>query len=157
MLCRSSQGRFSSVTLERTSRFFPNFVTNIPTHLKCHMWVNFPETEFLGTKPKIKRSRERNLSSSAYLLNKTSHKEISLFSRTGKAKKCTKSLLHVQSCCFADQTYCSFDVLVAFIVQLKLPFFLACSRRSETGEGAKQSVQPSISLQSPPPEPPGTS
>ena len=66
--------------------------------------MNFPETELLRTKPKIKRSRKRNLSSSVYLLKKTSHTGISLCSRAGKAKKCAKSLLHVQSCCFADQT-----------------------------------------------------
>ena len=32
--------------------------------------------------------------------------------------------MHVQSCCFADQTYCFFDVLVAVAVVLaKAPYF----------------------------------
>ena len=30
-----------------------------------------------------------------------------------QAKKCTKSVMHVQSCCLAYKTYCVFDVLVA--------------------------------------------
>ena len=32
------------------------------------------------------------------------------------AKKCTKSVMHVQSCCFANQTYCFFAVVVAVTV-----------------------------------------
>ena len=99
----------------------------------------------------LKMSHVGDLSLSVYLLNKTSHTGISLCSRAGKAKKCTKSLLHVQSCCFADQTYCSFDVSSPSSL-LKLPFVLACPRRSETGEGEKQSEKLPISRQSPPSE-----
>ena len=33
-----------------------------------------------------------------------------------------KSVMHVQSCCFADQTYCFFDVLVdVAVVVAKAP------------------------------------
>ena len=29
-----------------------------------------------------------------------------------RAKKCTKSVMHVQSCCYFYKTYCFFDVIV---------------------------------------------
>ena len=36
-----------------------------------------------------------------------------------RAKKCTKkSVMHVQSCCSANQTYCFFAVLVAVAVDV---------------------------------------
>ena len=36
-----------------------------------------------------------------------------------------KSMLHVQSCCFADQTYCFLDLLVAVTVVIaKAPYYL---------------------------------
>ena len=51
----------------------------------------------------------------------------------GRQRNVQKSLLHAQSCSAADQT-----VLVAAIVQLKLPIVLTCSRRSYSGEGTVQ-------------------
>ena len=39
-----------------------------------------------------------------------------------RAKKCTKSVMHVQRCCFAYKTYCFFDDLIAVrVVDLKVP------------------------------------
>ena len=96
----------------------------------------------------LKMSHVGDLSLSVYLLNKTSHTGISLCSRAGKAKKCTKSLLHVQSYCFADQTYCSFDVLVAVIVA-KAPYCLSMFQALRDW-GRRKAKR--ISRQSPPSE-----
>ena len=39
-------------------------------------------------------------------------------------------MMHVQSCCFADQTYCFFDVLIAVAVVLaKAPYFAGETHR----------------------------
>ena len=39
-----------------------------------------------------------------------------LLSVSHKAKKWKKSVMHVQSCCFAYSTYCFFDVLIVIAV-----------------------------------------
>ena len=47
------------------------------------------------------------------------------FSRAVTAMKCAKSLMQVQSCCFAYQTYCFLAVLVAVsVVFSKAPYYL---------------------------------
>ena len=58
------------------------------------------------------RKRKRNSSSCVYVLHKTSHKEISHPSRAVTAKKCTKSVMDVQNCCFGCYAHCFFDVLL---------------------------------------------
>ena len=54
---------------------------------------------------------------------KTSHERMSRHSRAATTKKSTKSVLHVQSCCFSDQTFRFFDVLVGVaVVASERPF-----------------------------------
>ena len=44
--------------------------------------------------------------------------------RDGRQRNVQKSVMHVQSCCFANQTYCFFAVLVAVAaVVVKAPYF----------------------------------
>ena len=55
------------------------------------------------------RKREPKLLSCVPVLDRTWIQAFSCCSRATTAKKCTKkSVIHVQSCCFANQTYCFF-------------------------------------------------
>ena len=49
-------------------------------------------------------------------LKSTQNLVISRPSCAGTAKKCTKSVMHVQSCCFAHKTHLALDVSVAVVV-----------------------------------------
>ena len=74
------------------------------------MSANFPTVDFLRTTLKF-RKRSKILSSLVYVLHKTS-------------RNVQKSVMHVQSCCFAQQTYCFFDVLIAVaVVVAKAPYY----------------------------------
>ena len=88
------------------------FIAIIPTHLLCQMSVNPPGIEFQGT---ISKFKKRNKISSFCLFMSWIKCEISHFHVGKRAKKCTKSVMQVRSCCFAYKTYCFFffDVLVA--------------------------------------------
>ena len=62
------------------------------------------------------KKREEISSSLAYFLYKTWYQAFWLRSRAVTEKKCTKSVMQVQNCCFGYWTYCFFDVLVAVAV-----------------------------------------
>ena len=63
------------------------------------------------------------------------------------AEKCTKSMVYVQSCCFANKTYCFFEVLVTVRVVGSVPivyrqtckFHLSCYPQRD---GIIESLQP---------------
>ena len=64
---------------------------------------------------KFKKRREIS-SSLAYFLYKTWYQAFWRRSRAVTEKKCTKSVMQVQNCCFGYWTYCFFNVLVAVAV-----------------------------------------
>ena len=96
--------------------------------------LNFPEVEFLGTTPNCTK-RKKHSSLCVYVLQKTSHKEISRLGRAGEARKmCQKNPLLQKK----------FNVLVSVAViqtTSSPPFFLRDSRASETRARVKISLR----------------
>ena len=75
------------------------------------MWANFTGVDFLWTGLKH-RKRKENSSSLLYVLHRHFHVVV-----------VQKSVMHVQSCCCANQTYCFFAVPVAVaVVVAKAPY-----------------------------------
>ena len=68
------------------SRFFFNFVAFLPTHLKCHMSVNFSGVEFLGPHPSLKKKKEKEI----FVVVFTSSIKRPSRSRALTAKMCSK-------------------------------------------------------------------
>ena len=102
-------------------------------HVIGQIKARFPEVEFLGSTSKYKKEQKIGV----YVLYNMSHWNVSRFSRA--VRNVQKSIMHVQSCSFSDQTYCFFDVPVAIGVVVALTpwyssetiiftgvFFLSC-------------------------------
>ena len=84
----------------------------IPTRLLCQMQVNSSGAEFLATISKFKKRMNFVIA----CLRPSQNVKLGIFtsSRTVDGKKnVQKSVMHVQSCCFALSNYCLFDFLVA--------------------------------------------
>ena len=86
------------------------------------MSANFFGVDFLGAALKFTKGK-KNSSVDACLRPPENVKlAFSRLSLSGTAKKCTKSEMQVQSCCFDQQTYCFFYVLaVLTLVVAKAP------------------------------------
>ena len=75
------------------------------------MKANFPGVDFLGPHSSFERERKIRchlFTSSIKCEIRDFHAVVAVTQRNVQ-----KSMLHVQSCCFANQTYCLFDVLTA--------------------------------------------
>ena len=78
-----------------------NFIALIPSRLIRQTLAIFFRAEFCSTVSKF-RKRKRKWLSCVPVLDKTCIYALSRRSRAMTAKKCTKKVMHVQSCCSAD-------------------------------------------------------
>ena len=95
-----------NVAWKLNSHFFV-YIVIIPTRFLCQMQANSSGTESLSTISKF-RKRKKISSLLVYLLYKTWKEAFSRGSRAVTAKKCTKNVIHVQSCRFALSSCCFF-------------------------------------------------
>ena len=134
------------------TRVFSNFVGFMPIHWKCEMWASFPSlilrrprsfavpndlgrlrirlefprSWFLGDRTGLERERKNRPSLFTFSI-KREIRHFHLIVVQWQQRNVQKSVMHVQSCCFANWTYCFFAVVVAVgVVVVKAPF----SRRS---------------------------
>ena len=100
--------------------FFSVFIPFMRTHLLCQMKANPPRVEFFGTKSKFRKRKFRRCLFTSSIEREIRHFHVVVVQK--RAKKCTKSVMHEQRCCFACKTYCFFDDLIAVrAVDLKVP------------------------------------
>ena len=103
----------TKTSYEEWTHIFSVSIVIIPTRLLCQMQANSFGAEFLSTISKFIK-RKKILSSLVYVLHKTWNYASSRGSRAVTAKKyMQKSVMHVQSCCFALSSYCFFYFFVA--------------------------------------------
>ena len=95
----------AKTSVKKWTRAFSNFINLISFHLICQMLGNFSGVNSKRTVPEI-RKRKRKLSNVRRF-------HVAVVQQ--RQRNVQKSVLHVQSCCFANLnlTYCFFVVLVA--------------------------------------------
>ena len=90
------------------------------------MYADPPEFEFRETILKFKK-RNKISSSLVYVLIEHGIRYFHVVVVQKRQRNVQKSVKHLQSCCFAYETYCFLDVLVAVAsLNLKVPY---CQRR----------------------------
>ena len=98
--------------MENGIHIFSVFIVIIPTRLLCQMQANSPGAEFLSTISKFMK----RMNFVTACLRPSQNMKLGIFtgSRAVDGKEMyKKSVMHVQSCCFALSSYCLFDFLVA--------------------------------------------
>ena len=104
--------RCNDSTATRTSLSF--YIAIIPTHLLCQTEAKTPEFGFQKTISKFRKRNKISFCLSAFSIKREINKihVVVVQKRQGNVQK---RATHVQSCCFAYETYCCyfFDVLVA--------------------------------------------
>ena len=136
-------------------RLYSNFVAFIPIHWKCEIKANFLVVDFLGTglkfrkRTKIRRrlftfSITRRFATTIFSVTQRCNIVATLFRIVTtlfqhcnavlhfhvavvqwRERNVQKSVTHVQSCCFANQTYCFFANLAAVAVVKALELWLS--------------------------------
>ena len=119
------------------------------------MLANFLELNSKANASKF-RERKRKVLSSVHVLDKTCCKELSRCSRATTVKKCTKSMMHVQSCCFVNPNLLLFCRSRCFRRRRCLSFVISGSNgpsekvvlfsRTEMFQTKIRSVVPQLSL-----------
>ena len=84
-----------NVTIKTNSRFFFSF--RVYSKL---LKISNAGQGFFGTTLKF-RKRKKNSQSLVYILHRTGNQAFSRRSRVVTVRKCKKSMMHVESCCFA--------------------------------------------------------
>ena len=81
----------------------------------------------MGTALKF-RKRKKISSSLVYVLQKREIRHFHVVVEQQQQRNVQKSVMHVQSCCFSEYTYCCFDVNFAVaVVVAKIPYWLRLS------------------------------
>ena len=98
---------------EKWIHIFSVSIAIIPTRLLCKMQANSSGAEFLSAISKFIKSK-KILSLLVYVLHKTwNYRHFHVVVVQWRQRNEQKSVMHVQSCCFALLSYCFFYFLVA--------------------------------------------
>ena len=90
---------------EKVNSLFSDFVAFIPINWKCEMWASFPGVDFLRAGLKFKKRKENSSSLVTFSITR----EIRHFHVVvvkWRQRNVQKSVIHVQTGCFANQIYC---------------------------------------------------